>query len=195
MKIRSGFVSNSSSSSFIVGFPTMPKSAEELETIMFGESGGEVQPWDFSQATPTIDVAKRVFSDITNTNVKKHTKASLFKSLVKDHGNFPGAPNTWRRKGEADKFADEFTNETGKNVHEEGVDPKIFEFYQKLYKKDRQRENKDLKIAARGFIEGFWPRVKNMKVFELSYADDNGEANLEHGDIFRNLPHIRISHH
>lgn len=37
MKIRNGFVSNSSSSSFIVSFDKKPSSAEELREILFGD--------------------------------------------------------------------------------------------------------------------------------------------------------------
>ena len=35
MKIRNGFVSNSSSSSFVVAFPKMPKDVQELKQILF----------------------------------------------------------------------------------------------------------------------------------------------------------------
>ena len=38
MKIRNGFVSNSSSSSFIVIFPRAPTSAEDLHELLFGKS-------------------------------------------------------------------------------------------------------------------------------------------------------------
>jgi len=37
MKIRAGFVSNSSSSSFIVGLPQIPKSVEEMAEMIFGD--------------------------------------------------------------------------------------------------------------------------------------------------------------
>lgn len=35
MKIRSGFVSNSSSNSFIVIFPTEPKSVDDVKNFLF----------------------------------------------------------------------------------------------------------------------------------------------------------------
>jgi hypothetical protein len=37
MKIRIGFVSNSSSSSFIVAFRNKPKTVEEIKKLMFGD--------------------------------------------------------------------------------------------------------------------------------------------------------------
>ena len=37
MKVRTGFVSNSSSSSFVIGLPAMPKTWEELHLILFGQ--------------------------------------------------------------------------------------------------------------------------------------------------------------
>jgi hypothetical protein len=32
-------------------------------------------------------------------------------------------------------------------------------------------------------------------VFRFEYADDGGEVNLEHGNIFSRFPHVRISKH
>ena len=37
MKIRNGFVSNSSSSSFVVAFDKKPETVEELKKLLFGE--------------------------------------------------------------------------------------------------------------------------------------------------------------
>lgn len=38
MKIRLGFVSNSSSSSFVVAFPSIPSSVEEVKKMLFGDT-------------------------------------------------------------------------------------------------------------------------------------------------------------
>ena len=45
MKIRNGFVSNSSSSSFIVAFPEKPKSAEHVRKMMFGDETDFPNPY------------------------------------------------------------------------------------------------------------------------------------------------------
>ena len=196
MKIRNGFVSNSSSSSFIVGIPKMPTSPENLEIMMFGCSE-EVQPYDFCPATSTLDVAKRVFADINHKDVKKYTKTKLIKALVEEHGSFPGCPRSWYwdKNKESHKIEEAYEKETGKEVWDENSDPKVRKHWKMIKDAEEKQEKKEMKIAATAFVEGFWPRVKGMKVFDLSYADDGGEGNLEHGDIFRKFPHIRISHH
>ena len=70
MKIRSSFVSNSSSSSFIVKFPKVPKTAQELQKMLFGDQE-VIQPFD--DAFPASVLAETVFNDMqepksVNTN-------------------------------------------------------------------------------------------------------------------------------
>lgn len=196
MKHRNGFVSNSSSSSFIVGFPKMPTSPENLEIMMFGWTG-EVQPYDFIPATPTLTIANRVFKDINDPEVKRHTKRTLIKALLWEHTNFPGAPRSWYWKPglKSKEIEKAYNKETGKEVWDDTSDPKVKKLWQKARKDENDQEREELKIAATAFVEGFWPRVKGHKVFELSYSDNSGEGNLEHGNIFRRFPHIQISHH
>ena len=63
MKIRNGFVSNSSSSSFVVAFPSIPKSVQELKEMLFGDektySAGEWGEGKWS----TEEVAETVWQD------------------------------------------------------------------------------------------------------------------------------------
>lgn len=58
MKIRNGFVSNSSSSSFVVAFPKIPKSVEEVQEILFGKEE------KFHEYT-TKEVAETIFNEIS----------------------------------------------------------------------------------------------------------------------------------
>ena len=54
--------------------------------------------------------------------------------------------------------------------------------------------------AAQKYAEDRYEKNKeyfeNNHVYILSYADDEGESELEHGNIFRNIPYVTsVSHH
>jgi len=71
MKTRNGFVSNSSSSSFIVVFPRKPESVVDVKTMLF--AGRENIPvkfrWDDGVAKVSNDeLAAQIFSDIQRRN-------------------------------------------------------------------------------------------------------------------------------
>lgn len=195
MKIRSGFVSNSSSSSFIVGFPSIPGSPESLEVMMFGKPT-EIQPYDFVDPTPSIEIAKRVFRDMSAGDFKTARLTKRKAMDVLQEGSFPGQPPyDYRKERKPDKIRKAYSEETGKDINDDDADPRIQKIYSKACKEERDQELKLRQTAAKAFIEGFWNSVKGMKVFRFEYADDGGEGNLEHGNIFRKLPHVQISKH
>lgn len=71
MKIRQGFVSNSSSSSFVVAFPEQPKSSEDVLEMMFpGNSPDEViSIYDYSKTCK--EIADRVWQDVEKQLAKE----------------------------------------------------------------------------------------------------------------------------
>ena len=195
MKVRNGFVSNSSSSSFIVGFPKLPSSPEDLEKMMFDESG-LVQPYDFSQGTPTIEIAKRVFADMSKDNWKAARLNKRKAIELIQYGHYPGKPPyDFNKVDESDKIREAYKEETGKDIWDETADPKVRKHYDKVVRKERAAERKLDTLCAKAFIEGFWPSLRGTKVFQFEYADDGGESDFEHGNIFSHFPHVQISKH
>jgi hypothetical protein len=65
MKIRKGFVSNSSSSSFVVAFKKMPENENELQHMLFGARQEYPALYD-STFWPVSQVASIVWNDIKN---------------------------------------------------------------------------------------------------------------------------------
>jgi len=201
MKRRSGFVSNSSSSSFIVGFERRPASVEEVHKILFNTELNEdshVTYYDYS--LPTKDVAERVFRDL------KEQKPATVKKIKEEvrSGYFPGYPSRdYSQRTESELLEDEFHKKfPSLNYYDEKtlkgnadaikMAKKIRETRQAEW--DREREETDA-AADRYAEESVLTKFKGKKVFVFSYADDGGEAVLEHGQIFDNLPHVQISHH
>ena len=67
MKIRNGFVSNSSSSSFLVMWDKKPKDTEELKNILFGDTKSIGDP-NYDNEYTTTELANTLFRDLTEAN-------------------------------------------------------------------------------------------------------------------------------
>ena len=61
MKIRNGFVTNSSSSTFVVAFPRKPESADDVHKMLFT---GRKELSAYDEAVSTIDAAQYIFDCI-----------------------------------------------------------------------------------------------------------------------------------
>jgi hypothetical protein len=75
MKIRNGFVSNSSSSSFIIAFPNRPKTFEDIRKYIFGDIEGNdlYQDSDISYN----EISKHIF-----ITIKKASKKEIISNLA-----------------------------------------------------------------------------------------------------------------
>jgi len=86
MKIRTGFVSNSSCSSFVVAFPKEPSSAKDVKKILFPNGKKTYSCYDSSYTTE--QVAETVWKDIQNQ--KPNDKDKIWEEL---HGYIKGEPD------------------------------------------------------------------------------------------------------
>lgn len=176
MKIRSGFVSNSSSSSFVVIFPTEPKNVDDVKKYLFKEDQQYfLNPYDDDNYT-VEQVAETVWKDICDQKKNKYKKA--IKELKSGSLDVDDAPDY-----------DNFSHITDWNQRWKAYDKACEQHAKKLANKlFNLRKLKLQKINGEEINEA-------MYIFEYSDNDGSYFSSLEHGDLFRNLKHVRISKH
>ena len=171
MKERTGFVSNSSSSSFIVAFPFIPHSQEEISNLLFtnGTPGGY----------PVEKVSQVVFNDILGSFPL--SEEEMVKELSPAY--------SYMRDWEAQNPAPDWPKADASVKERKDFNKKHDAFYKKQNKERERRA----KIRATEFIK----ENKEAVFLKFSYSDEDGSfySSMEHDGTFDQLPHITISHH
>ena len=179
MKIKRDFVTNSSSSSFIVAFPPGKISLDYLREKIF--SSGSVS---------RDQKAETVLKDITHQKGIELIKddcniISKIGSII-DEGWFEGGINLWDHH---DKKAIEY----GFKDHYDLRKNASQEIQDKIYR-DYQLQNQQI---CDSLAENFIKENEGMVVYIFEYADEDGSyfSEMEHGGTFKNFPNIKISKH
>lgn len=195
MKFRHGFVSNSSSSSFLIGFDRKPKTAKELREILFGD----MEYLQYSDRSfKTTKIADTIFNDLKNQRA-----VGVFLMEKELDGNFPGCPEHWREDRPSDKlerqFSGSFPQYQGQwrkpTEIKETMAQQLVEKIRVASNKEREEDEAEMKKELGKYMKKeVLPMMNDKKVYVVEYGDHDHEA-IEHGDVFCNIPHIRISHH
>jgi len=208
VKTRKGFVSNSSSSSFIVAFEKVPDALHEVFELMFDKDEKVIDLYDSKYDTTTI--AQIVYRDIQrimddtdptpfSERYTKEGKIISEEELAKHiaTGSFDGMPESmWNdRNRESEKLTRQARKE---GVDNPWTDDKWKELIKKAYDKEWKEYDKQTNESAREKVaKPFWEKHRDKTLLVFEYSDNDGSlySTMEHGDIFNKLPHIRISHH
>lgn len=157
MKIRKGFVSNSSSSSFIVHSDI---DLSKLNSFEFDELIGDFQiEYHYGCYVPISTFTYEILLALINGQV----------------------------------------NDDNQLIHllEQYYYYEIYSKFEKLNIQDNEENllkfKEELRIFCLNKLEELKKKFKYIYV--VNYADEDGEGHLEHGDIFRNIEHLKISLH
>lgn len=168
MKIRNGFVSNSSSSSFVVAFKTQPTSAEHLREMLFGDQV-YISAYDGPISTQTA--AEAVWGDMqqqqhspSREEIMEEVRAKAGWQVYKENNGYPEA--YWKMSREE----------------------------RAPYEAERSRRTD---ILCEQMTDDFLRAAEGGRIYLFSYSDNDGPlySTLEHGETFERLPHVTISNH
>lgn len=167
-------MSNSSSSSFLVIFPKVPKSAEDVKNMLFDKdqtiySGNYGGDYSVSQVAETVwyDICNQKVNDINAATEEFEGYDSVGSPEYEDFKHLP-----------KDDIWDAYSNAL------------------KIYAKEEMKKFFNLrKLKLKKINKESTDETGALYIFEYSDQDGTYGSALEHGDLFHKLKYIRISKH
>lgn len=168
MKIRDGFVTNSSSTCFVVIFDEIPQSAADVKRWLCSKDPNP----GFDDGVSIDDVAQLIFEDVSYQKPNDiKTLCHLFRSMQYDY------------------------YEDGRGVPD-GVDPMSVprdeDFMDLNGKRDNRASNQAMEDWTIGFVKNLLSKNGNRAIYHLSYGNDGGRSgtvadSLRYSDVLSDL--------
>jgi hypothetical protein len=195
MKVRNGFVSNSSSSSFLVAFPRKPKNVNEVKEILFSPGQNDYpNPFvygmdDKDTFWPVDQVAKIVWNDIKKPATNEEMIECRDGGWFDTYEGLPGHVDVYRNARRDEKF---------RQMQEEcrGLDWSTDEGRIK-HQAVWSAINKENVKRAKAILKRFKEKNPDAVFYTFEYSDNDGSlfSAMEHGTLFRRVFHIKTSRH